>query len=158
MLLRRLALTAISAAAALAAVPATGAAAVPTPLPMPLPTPDLPDIVPPAGEDRLTITISNTGKRSLDGTYSLECHPAGGTHWDAEAACDRLDQMTRWGEDPFAPVEPRSACTMMHGGPATAHVNGTWAGRPVDAHYDRANGCEIARWDKLRPVLPETGP
>jgi hypothetical protein len=47
-------------------------------------------------------------------------------------------------------------CTMLYGGPATAHVTGTWAGRPVDARFDRADGCEIARWDALVPLLPET--
>lgn len=48
-------------------------------------------------------------------------------------------------------------CTMQYGGPATARVTGTWAGRPVDATYERGNGCEIARWDAMVPVLPELG-
>lgn len=46
-------------------------------------------------------------------------------------------------------------CTMQYGGSATAHVTGTWAGRPVDARYDRGDGCEIARWDRLVPLLPD---
>jgi hypothetical protein len=44
---------------------------------------------------------------------------------------------------------------MQYGGAATARVTGTWAGRPVDAAYSRKNGCEIARWDRLVPLLPE---
>ncbi|MEU6080405.1 SSI family serine proteinase inhibitor [Streptomyces sp. NPDC047108] len=160
MLLRRLALVTLSAAAAFAAAPAAGAAAAPTPHPVPLPVLRSfmpPPAVAPAGEDQLTITISNSGNRAVDGRYSLDCHPTGGTHRQARAACDRLDEMVRWGEDPFAPVEPRANCTMMYGGPGTARITGSWAGRPVDARFDRRNGCEIARWNRLRPVLPETG-
>ncbi|MGP3924588.1 SSI family serine proteinase inhibitor [Streptomyces sp. 8N616] len=162
MLLRRLTVTALSTAA-LAAAPAAGAAAVPMPHPVPLPEQVTRRLLPPpltlapAGEDRLTVTISNSGNRAVDGRYTLDCHPTGGTHREARAACDRLDEMSRWGEDPFAPVEPRANCTMMYGGPTTARITGTWAGRPVDARFDRRNGCEIARWNKLRPVLPEAG-
>jgi hypothetical protein len=68
-----------------------------------------------------------------------------------------LDTHTQWGRDPFAPVPPDSTCTMVYGGPATAHVTGTWAGRPVDATYDRGNGCEIGRWDRMVPLLPKVG-
>ncbi|MGP4000039.1 SSI family serine proteinase inhibitor [Streptomyces sp. 8N706] len=165
MLLRRLAVTALSAAAALTAAPVAGAAALPVPYPMPLPAsetpaadtdPVPPTFVPPAGEDRLTVTVTGSGDRGMDGTYTLDCHPAGGTHPSARDACDRLDEMTRWGADPFAPVSPRSNCTMIHGGPATAQVTGTWAGRPVTARFNRANGCEIERWNRLRPLLPDT--
>lgn len=46
---------------------------------------------------------------------------------------------------------------MQYGGPATARITGTWAGRPVDATYDRTNGCAIARWDRMVPLLPEPG-
>ena len=45
-------------------------------------------------------------------------------------------------------------CTQQYGGPATARVTGTWQGQHVDATFDRTNGCEIARWNTLRPVLP----
>jgi hypothetical protein len=46
---------------------------------------------------------------------------------------------------------------MRYGGPATARVTGRWAGRAVDATYDRSNGCEIARWDRFVPLLPAMG-
>lgn len=105
--------------------------------------------------DRLTVTVDGVGG-GADGTFELECHPAGGTHPHAAEACDRLDRMTTWGKDTFAPVPPDALCTMVYGGPATAHVTGTWAGRPVDARYDRSNGCEISRWNALVPVLPGT--
>ncbi|WP_371670398.1 SSI family serine proteinase inhibitor [Streptomyces sp. NBC_00289] len=110
-----------------------------------------------AGGDHLTVTVRHAGG-SADGTYELDCHPGGGSHPDVGAACAALDRNTRWGRDTFAPVPDGSVCTMQYGGPATAHVTGTWAGRPVDATYDRGDGCRIARWDRLVPFLPEVGP
>lgn len=104
--------------------------------------------------DRLVVTVREAGE-GRDGTFVLDCHPAGGTHPHAEAACDALDRNTQWGADPFAPVPPDALCTMQYGGPATAHVTGVWAGRPVDARFDRGDGCRIARWNRLVPVLPD---
>ncbi|MEV5737881.1 SSI family serine proteinase inhibitor [Streptomyces sp. NPDC052292] len=107
--------------------------------------------------DHLRVVVRNAGPR-LDGTYELSCHPTAGDHPDAAGACRALDANTQWGRDTFAPVAPDSVCTMLYGGPATARVTGTWAGRPVDAVYDRGNGCEIARWDRMVPLLPGLGP
>ncbi|MCF1598093.1 SSI family serine proteinase inhibitor [Streptomyces muensis] len=104
--------------------------------------------------DHLTVTVRDAGG-GADGMYELSCHPAGGDHPDADGACAALDSGTRWGKDTFAPVPQGSFCTMQYGGAATAHVTGTWAGRPVDARFDRADGCEIARWDRLVPLLPD---
>ncbi|MGW4881330.1 SSI family serine proteinase inhibitor [Streptomyces sp. NPDC004262] len=106
--------------------------------------------------DHLTVTVRHAGA-GRDGTYELSCHPGAGSHPDVSAACEALDRNTRWGHDTFAPVAPGTACTMLYGGPATAHVTGTWAGRPVDADYDRSNGCEIGRWNQLVPLLPDLG-
>ncbi|WP_046727520.1 SSI family serine proteinase inhibitor [Streptomyces humi] len=107
--------------------------------------------------DRLTVTVAHAGD-GRDGTYELSCHPGAGSHPDVSGACRALDRNTRWGRDAFAPVAPGTACTMLHGGPATARVTGTWAGRPVDATYDRSNGCETGRWDRMVPLLPDLGP
>ncbi|MET8134846.1 SSI family serine proteinase inhibitor [Streptomyces sp. NPDC006290] len=122
----------------------------------------LPALMPPPARpedsaDRLTVTVHDVGG-GADGTFELACHPAGGSHPHAAEACDRLDRMTTWGKDTFAPVPPDTLCTMQYGGPATAHVTGTWAGRPVDARYDRSNGCEISRWNALEPLLPGARP
>ncbi|MEU9732464.1 SSI family serine proteinase inhibitor [Streptomyces sp. NPDC048002] len=106
--------------------------------------------------DRLTVTVRNAGE--ADGRYELYCHPGAGDHPDVDGACAALDRGTTWGKDTFAPVPEGSFCTMQYGGPATAHVTGTWAGRPVDARFDRGDGCEIARWDRLVPVLPDLRP
>jgi hypothetical protein len=105
------------------------------------------------GTDRLVLTVRHAGQ--ADGTYVLRCHPGGGTHPRALEACGALDRRTIWGRDPFAPVPPRSLCTMQYGGPATARITGVWAGHPVDARYDRSDGCQIARWNDLVPLLPD---
>ncbi|WP_030755621.1 SSI family serine proteinase inhibitor [Streptomyces sp. NRRL F-5135] len=113
---------------------------------------------PAAPTDRLTVTVADSGTPGADGSFELSCHPAGGGHWAAQEACDRLDGMTRWGRDTFAPESTAGSagamCTTMYGGPATARITGTWAGRPVDAAFSRSDGCEIARWDRLVPLLP----
>ncbi|MGW1375654.1 SSI family serine proteinase inhibitor [Streptomyces sp. NPDC002446] len=106
--------------------------------------------------DHLTIAVRNSGSADTDGTFELYCHPGRGNHADAKGACDKLDQMTKWGKDPFAPVPRDAQCTMMYGGPATARVIGIWAGRPVDAEFKRTDGCEISRWSRFEPVLPRT--
>ncbi|MCC3652739.1 MULTISPECIES: SSI family serine proteinase inhibitor [Streptomyces] len=155
--LRRLAAGALCALALLTAAPAASAGAPPSPPSSPAEPVDG-YRVPPAGEDRLTILVRDGGgDRILEGAYSLDCHPPGGTHPRARAACKRLDELTRYGRNPFAPVPPRSDCTMIYGGRATARITGSWAGRPVNARYNRVNGCEIARWNRLRPVLPDVG-
>ncbi|WP_030609192.1 SSI family serine proteinase inhibitor [Streptomyces fulvoviolaceus] len=108
------------------------------------------------GSDHLTVTVQDAGT-GADGTYELDCHPGHGSHPDVSGACAALDRNTQWGRDTFAPVPNNSICTMQYGGPATAHVTGTWAGRPVDARFDRSDGCDIARWDRFVPLLPELG-
>ncbi|MGW0610277.1 SSI family serine proteinase inhibitor [Streptomyces sp. NPDC002788] len=105
--------------------------------------------------DHLTVTVRNAG--GADGTFELYCRPDRGSHPDPRGACDALERDTRWGQDVFAPAPEGGFCTMQYGGPATAHVTGTWAGRPVDATYDRRDGCQIDRWDRLVPLLPGVG-
>ncbi|MBT2441738.1 hypothetical protein J7E93_16780 [Streptomyces sp. ISL-36] len=108
--------------------------------------------------DRLRVTVVGSGTFGRDGTYELYCHPAGGDHPDAAAACDKLDALTVWGSPgPFPPVPSDDLCTLQYGGPAVAYVEGTWAGRPVNADFTRTDGCEISRWDALVPLLPAAG-
>ncbi|WP_236241959.1 SSI family serine proteinase inhibitor [Streptomyces sp. CC228A] len=148
-MLRRLAVTSAASLAALgAAAPAAGAAAGPLPVPIPLLS----------RSDTLTITVERSGNPAADGTFRLECGPerATGTHPRAQRACARLEELSKGGRDPFAPLPEDRVCTQQYGGPATARVEGTWHGRPVDARFSRADGCEIARWENLRPVLPMT--
>lgn len=106
--------------------------------------------------DHLTVTVRDAGG-GADGTFELYCGPHGGSHPDPSGACAALERDTRSTEEVFAPAPEGGFCTMQNGGPATAHVTGTWAGRPVDATYDRRDGCQISRWDRLVPLLPGLG-
>ncbi|TRV80457.1 hypothetical protein FKN01_06860 [Streptomyces sp. 130] len=149
-MMRRLALTAVASLAALsAAAPAASAASGPLPLPLSLPL-----LQDDGAGTRLTVVVAGSGNPEADGRYELECGPAGGSHPVAAQACERLDQLEGEGADPFAPVPRDAMCTQQYGGESTAHVTGTWHGRQVDASFRRTNGCEIARWNGLRPVLP----
>jgi hypothetical protein len=89
-----------------------------------------------------------------DGKFTLTCHNAGGSHPDAVNGCAKLDQMSASGVDPFAPTTTGTMCTQQSGGPVTATVIGSWAGRPINATFSRADGCQIKRWNELMPVLP----
>ncbi|WP_053913069.1 SSI family serine proteinase inhibitor [Streptomyces sp. SCSIO 75703] len=117
------------------------------------PVPPAPGDEAPAG-DHLTITVRDAGP-GADGSYELYCRPGGGSHPDPDGACAVVDGNARWGQETFAPVPEGSICTLQYGGPATAHVTGVWDGRAVNATYDRSNGCEISRWDRMVPLLPD---
>lgn len=149
-MMRRLALTAVVSLAALAsAAPAATAAAGPLPLPFPLPLLQNEDT-----GTHLTVVVAGTGSPEADGTYELECEPAGGSHPVAQQACDRLAELPGESADPFAPVSRSAMCTQQFGGGATARITGTWQGRQIDSTFERTNGCEIGRWNSMRPVLP----
>lgn len=55
------------------------------------------------------------------------------------------------------PVPRDVACTQIFGGPERARVTGTLRGEPVDARFSRSNGCEIARWEAVQPLLEAAG-
>jgi hypothetical protein len=153
-MLRRIVLAATISAASLGPLAGAGPAGA-TELPLPLGLfGGLAEPAPEPGPDRLTVVVADTGDRRTEGRYELRCDPPGGTHPASSSACRRLDEFARSGQDPFRRAERDEVCTQQYGGSATARVTGTWQGRPVDAAFTRANGCEIARWNSLVPVLP----
>lgn len=107
----------------------------------------------------LVITVTGSGDETTDGTFELYCDPAHGRHPEPSEACAAIRDAEHeaGGASPFAPVSSDALCTYMYGGPAVAEVEGTWRGQPVNARFDRSNGCEIARWDSLVPALPRIG-
>lgn len=143
-------LSALAALAPAAAASSAGSAAsaVPARLGLPLPLPLL------QAQDKLDLTVTDPAVQKTPGVYELTCGPAGGSHPRAQEACDRLEELAEGGRDPFAPVPAGQLCTQIYGGAATARITGTWHGRRVDASFNRSNGCEIARWQGLEPVLP----
>src|ERR671915_1350198 len=65
-----------------------------------------------------------------------------------EVDCETADSEPCAGltADVFEPTPRGTACTQQFGGPETAKITGTFDGREIDAEYNRADGCEIARW------------
>jgi hypothetical protein len=60
----------------------------------------------------------------------------------------------RFGERIFFPEPgPPKLCTQQYGGPQVAVVTGTFNGRAVNSRFSLTDGCEIARWRALSPLL-----
>lgn len=96
------------------------------------------------------LTVTVTPKSGADPReWTLKCDPPGGSHPDAKKACAALTKA----EHPFKPTPKNRMCTQIYGGPQQAKIHGTWQGTKVDASYSRKNGCEINRWNALKPVL-----
>lgn len=104
-----------------------------------------------SGEPTTELTVSLDPGNGDSSEWTVTCDPAGGTAGDPEAACETLDALT---PQDVAPVPRNANCTMQYGGPQTATVTGIWDGTRVDLSFSRQNGCEIARWDAMEPVLP----
>jgi hypothetical protein len=92
----------------------------------------------------LTIAVM-PGNGAATHTWTLRCGPAGGTLPKPGVACARLAGL----RDPFAPVPADAVCSMIYGGPQVAHVRGTYRGRTVRTAFNRRNGCETARWNRV---------
>jgi len=58
----------------------------------------------------------------------------------------------------WQPVPEEQACTARYGGPETGRISGIVAGHRVNVFLSRRNGCEIARFDALEPVLRSASP
>jgi Subtilisin inhibitor-like len=91
------------------------------------------------------------GDGSAPLTWTLNCVGfVEGSHPQAQAACDHLAGLER----PFAPLPADVVCSQQYGGPETARVIGRWGGEPVELDLSRVDGCRIAQWDSLVPVVP----
>jgi hypothetical protein len=104
---------------------------------------------PSAPATMLTITVA-PDRTARGEVWTVSCQPVAGTHPKAAAACAFV---ARTPAQVLAPVPANQMCSMIFGGPQVATVRGTWHGTPVDARLTRDNGCEIARWNKLRPLI-----
>jgi hypothetical protein len=61
------------------------------------------------------------------------------------------------GAKAFAPAHSGTACTQIYGGPQRARVVGIVGGTRVWATVARADGCQIARWNRISPWLVPVG-
>ena len=106
---------------------------------------------PTAPRGRLTITVWPQGQGAGGARrWTLECGPAGGSHPHPVRACARLAAVV----NPFRPVPRDAMCTEIYGGPQQALVTGTYRDASVNARFNRVNGCEIARWDRIAVLFP----
>lgn len=111
-----------------------------------------------AGQASLRISIKpSTGAPAQE--FTLDCTGAqvgkASTLPNAEAACARVLEL---GGDFFRPQpDANRTCTQQYGGPQTADITGTVNGQPVTATFSRTDGCQIARWNTLAPVLGTGG-
>lgn len=104
-----------------------------------------------ASPTSLHVTVWPNGEgQAPKRTYTLRCNPVGGTLPQRAAACRKLNAL----KAPFLPVPKDVACTTIYGGPQEAFVTGRFRGRLVRARFNRKNGCEIARWDRVRFLFP----
>ena len=98
----------------------------------------------------LHITVWPEGSDGPKRAWTLRCAPVGGTLPRRATACRRLASMSR----PFRNVPKDVVCTEIYGGPQKAFVTGRLRGHRVRASFDRHDGCEIARWNRVRFLFP----
>lgn len=98
--------------------------------------------------DLLTVAYDDGAGGTV--TRTLACGSEGMADVEEQDACRQLDGLG----GPLAPVPTGQMCSMIYGGPQTAHVTGVWHGAPVDETYRRTDGCEVARWNRMVPALP----
>ena len=105
----------------------------------------------PGAAERTLVVEVDAGDGGPPQRWTLVCgDEATGEHPEPAAACARVLRT----DDPFAPPPADLVCTQLYGGPETARVTGTWDGDPVDVELSREDGCAIARWDSLVPLVP----
>lgn len=80
-------------------------------------------------------------------TAQLDCASSG-----QSPACATIAKLK---PSEFAATPSDTACTQIYGGPETATVRGTLNGASVNANFKRTDGCEIARWKAVAPLLDE---
>ena len=66
------------------------------------------------------------------------------------AACRQLARL----KAPFAPTPQNVACAEIYGGPQKAVVVGRFRRRSVRATFNRRDGCEIERWNRVAFLFP----
>ena len=106
----------------------------------------------PGAAERTLVVDFDPGDGRPAERFTLFCGDAAqGDHPEPAAACARVLRM----DDPFEPLAPDRICTEQYDGPQTAHVTGRWQGDEVDVQLTREDGCAIAQWDALIPLVPE---
>jgi len=112
----------------------------------------------PAFTASLDITIGTKDKPG-EFTTSLACgSTVSATGYLADTAPDACDFLASTQDARTRLIDgvPKDrACTEIYGGGEVADISGSINGTAVSTTVDRANGCGIADWDLLRPILVE---
>jgi hypothetical protein len=97
----------------------------------------------------LTVTVDSDGAKGAGKPKQLELDCAKPTDSQACGAAAGVSaaDLRKTGGD--------VACTQIYGGPEVATIKGTIRGDDVDATFTRTDGCEIARWDRVKALLAE---
>jgi hypothetical protein len=102
----------------------------------------------PAGFAQLAVRVDDDGSGPHQArAEKLDCASSA-----QSSACAAVAQLK---PDELAPPRSDVACTQIYGGPETASIRGTLNGQQVNASFRRTNGCEIARWKSVAPLLDE---
>jgi len=106
----------------------------------------------------LDITIG-TKDKPAEFTTSLTCGTAASaTGYLADTASDACDLLRSSEEARTRLIEGPAkdqVCDEIYGGSEVADITGSINGTAVSTTVDRANGCGIADWNLLRPILVE---
>jgi hypothetical protein len=101
----------------------------------------------------LRVTVWWEGRQGQARTWTLRCGRMSGTHPARVRACQMLARTER----PFRPVPKDMLCTQVFGGPDEALIIGKFRGSRIWARFNLRDGCQIARWRRLAPLLPPAG-
>ncbi|MEV0229489.1 SSI family serine proteinase inhibitor [Nonomuraea sp. NPDC050786] len=89
-------------------------------------------------KDQLKLVVAVKGGETK--TARLHCEPAGGTHPDAQAACELLEQVN--GDPGQLNVSPDAVCT-REAQPHAVAAKGRWDGKPVRWGKVFGNACLV---------------
>lgn len=109
-----------------------------------------------SGSTRLSINVwpESRGDGKPVRKLTLRCRPTGGGHPAPGRACRRL--FANLGA--LRPVPAGRACSRQHDGPQQALISGKVSGRRIRAVFNRSNGCEVERWNRLAPLFRAEDP
>jgi hypothetical protein len=113
---------------------------------------------------------ATSGGGSSDQVVSLKIEVRARAGADAQTAtlrCGQAPEATGYIKDAAAACETAEAsrevlihgppdnvaCAEIYGGPQRARITGTLEGQRVDLEVTREDGCAIALWDELQPLL-----
>jgi hypothetical protein len=101
----------------------------------------------------LTVALTET-PGAPERTFTLARRPGRPPESNLPDPAGAVAAVERFGEGIFFPVPgPPMLCTQQYGGPQVAVVTGTFGGRQVHCRFSLTDGCEIARWRALAPLL-----